>query len=440
MTEVPSEDASSGYSWYVVVVLMLANVSGFIDRQILVLLTEPIMRDLKLSLTQMGVLIGLPFAIFFTLMGVPIARLADSTNRRNVIAAGIGLWSVMTALCGLVGSFGRLLLARIGVGVGEASLQAPATSLIADYFARERLGTAMGVYSMGIFIGSGLAYFIGGWIVGLVSAQQLWSWPIVGAIRPWQTVFIVVGLPGLLIALLLLTIREPARRERRTGPVRFGELLNYLRLNLRTFLCLGFGFAMSATVNFGIAAWLATFLVQSHEWSAARAGMTQGVLTMAIGTIGVVVGGRVADAYARRGNSDGALRVGMIGAGGMLVSATAYPFAGSANAAVAWLVLVNFFAAFPWGAASAAAAQIFPAAMRAQGAALYFSIVNLVSVALGPVAVAAIAQYVFGDKTAIRQGLVIVNIVCMTIAFVLFMVGMPAYRNTIARRDAQNSS
>jgi MFS family permease len=427
--------AERRYEWYVVGVLTLANISGWIDRQILNLLAPAIRRDLGLSLTEMGYLIGLPFAIFFTVMGIPIARMADSGNRRNIIAAGIAMWSVMTALCGVAGSYSRLLLARIGVGVGEASLQAPGTSLIADYFPRERLGTAMGVYSMAIFIGSGFAYLVGGWVIGLVSTEQTWSWPLIGSIRPWQTVFLAVGLPGLLIALLMLTVREPERQQRDRTVVPLKALFDYVRANLRTCLCLTFGYALSGTVNLGIAAWLATFLTNRHGWPASRAGIVMGLLTMTVGTIGVVTGGRVADAFARRGKADGALRVGVIGALGMLVSATAYPFAPSASVAVAWLVLVNFFAAFPWGAASAAVAQVVPASMRAQGMAMYFFVQTLVASALGPISVAAVTDYVFHDDAAIRYSLAIVNVVGMTGAIALFVIAMPAYRHTLAQRD-----
>jgi MFS family permease len=424
------------YAWYVVGVLTLANVSGFIDRQILSLLVVPIRRDLGLTLTEMSYLIGLPFAIFFTLMGFPIARLADSRSRKNVIAIGVALWSVMTALCGLAGSYSRLLLARIGVGVGEAALAPPATSMISDYFPRERLGGAMGVYSMGVFIGSGLAYFIGGWVVGLVSAQTSWTWPVIGAIRPWQSVFMIVGAPGLLIALLILALREPERRDHTRGTVSLRRFFAYVRTNLRTFTCLSFGYALSATVNYGIAAWLAFFLIQSHGWSAARAGMVQGTLTMTIGALGVVAGGRMADALVQRGYTDGGLRVGILASLGMLVSATAYPFAGSASVAVAWLVLVNFFAAFPWGAASAASAEIVPASMRAQGVALFLFVLNLVSVALGPIAVAAITDHIFHDDSAIRYSLAIVNVVGMVGAIALFLAGLSSYRRTLERRDS----
>jgi MFS family permease len=424
------------YSWYVVAVLLLASISSNIDRQILSLLVIPIRRDLGLTLTQYGSLVGLPFAVFFSVMGLPIARAADRGNRRNIITAGIALWSLATATCALAGTFWRLLLARIGVGVGEAALQPPAASLLADYFPRERLGGAMGVYSMGIFVGSGLAYFIGGWVVGLVSAQESWTWPLLGSIRPWQTVFVIVGAPGLAVAVLIaLTVREPQRRGTATVGVPIAALTTYVMRNARTFATLCFGFALSATVNYGIAAWLALFLVQKHGWPVSRAGMVQGSLTMTIGALGVVLGGRLADRLTRAGKTDGALRVGIIGALGMLVSATAYPFAGSAGVAVAWLVLVNFFAAFPWGAASAAAVEIVPQPMRAQSAALFLFVLNLLSYAVGPVAVAAITDHVFHNDAALPYSLAIVNVIGMSGAIALLTFGMPAYRRTLATRE-----
>lgn len=440
MTQAAGDGVSQRYAWYVVGVLTLANVLSFIDRQILNLLVAPIRRDLGLSLTEMSYLMGLPFAIFFTVMTLPIGRLADSGNRRNIIAVGIALWSLMTALCGLTGSFWRLLLARIGVGVGEATLAPAGTSLLADYFPREKLGTAMSVYSTGVFLGSGLAYFIGGWIVGLVSAQEIWQLPLIGAIRPWQTVFLMVGLPGLLAALLMLSVREPERRDHSRGTVPLARLLAYVRANLRTFASLSLGFALYAMVNFAIAAWLATFLTERYGWTPARAGMVQGVLTMTLGVAGVIAGGRLSDALARRGYTDSAMRVGIIGAAGMLVSATAYPLMPTAGAAVVWLTIVNVFAAFPWGAATAAVAEMVPPSMRAQGVALYVVVLNFIALLLGPWSVAAITDYVFGRDAALPYSLAIVNVVGMLGAIAFFVMGLPAYRRTLAQRDTTSSA
>jgi MFS family permease len=427
------------YAWFVVGVLVLANVSSWIDRQILTLLAPPIRRDLDLSLTEMSFLIGLPFAIFFSVMGLPIARLADRGNRRNIIAIGIAAWSVMTALCGLAGGFWRLLLARIGVGVGEASLQAPGTSLIADYFPRERFATAMSVYSMAIFIGAGLAYLIGGAVIGIASAQEMWNVPLIGATRPWQVVFLFVGLPGLLIAALMLAVREPERTQQQRAGVPLRVLFAWISQNLRTFVCLILGFAFSGAVNIGMAAWLATFLVQTHGLTEARAGFVMGILTLGLGTMGVLVGGLVSDAFERRGRSDGPMLVGIIGAAGMLVFGTTYPLASSAKVVAVLLAVVNFFAAFPWGAASAGAAQIVPASMRAQGVALYAFVTSLVSAGLGPTAVAAVTDYVFHDDAKLPYALSIVTGVGMTVAILLFAFGRSAYRDTLARARAGNT-
>ncbi len=429
---------SRPYAWYVVAVLTLANVSGFLDRQVLSLLVPAIERDLGLTDTQMSYLLGWSFTVLYTVVALPVARLADRSSRRRIMAVGAALWSFMTMLCGLAGTFTRLLLARIGVGIGEATLLAPSVSLLADYFPRERLSTAMSVYSLGVFLGSGLAYVIGGSIVGLVSATGVWHWPVVGTIRPWQSVFMLVGAPGLLVALLMLTVREPARTGSVSDePAPLGVVFDYVRRNARTFATQSVGFGVSGLVNYGIAAWLATFLIRTYGWSPARAGAVQGSLTLTIGVIGTIVGGRVADWYVARGRTDAALRVGIIGAAGMLVSASMYPLMPTPMLCVAWLAIVNFFAAFPWGAATAASAQIVPARMRAQGAALYFFVLNLISSAFGPTAVALVTDHVFHDQAALRYSLVVVNAVGMAAAIAIFLAGMPAYRRTLAELAAE---
>jgi MFS family permease len=421
------------YAWYVVGVLTLANVSGFVDRQILSLLVIPIRRDLGISDTQMSVLMGLSFAIFQTVLGVPIGRLADARSRRAIIGLGVAAWSVMTMACGLARTFPQLLLARIGVGVGEAALQAPAVSLVSDYFPRARRATAMSVYTLGTFLGSGLAYLVGGAVAGAVTARERWAMPILGEMYPWQVVFFIVGPPGLLIALLFATVREPPRHDSTPGaralPVT--ALVGHIRANAAAFATLSLGFALSATVNYGIAAWLPTFLVRTYGWPIARAGIVQGTLTMTVGVLGVVVGGRVADSLVRRGVVDGPLRVGIIGALGMVVFAGLYPLMPTAALAVALLAPVNFFAAFPWGAAYTAAAETMPGPLRAQGTALYVLVINLVSGILGATAVALVTDRVFGDDFALRYSLSIVSATGMLLAALLLWAGLGPYRRAV---------
>jgi MFS family permease len=204
---------SPAYAWFVVGVLLLAYTLSFIDRMILSLLVGPIRADLGISDTQMSLLMGFAFAIFYSLLGVPLGWLADRGNRKALIVGGVAAWSLMTAVCGLARGYGGLFLARIGVGVGEATLSPAAYSMLGDYFPRERLGRAMAVYSIGVPLGSGVALVAGAFVVRFVTEGAPVPLPLLGALEPWRLAFLIVGLPGLLVAALIaLAIREPARR------------------------------------------------------------------------------------------------------------------------------------------------------------------------------------------------------------------------------------
>lgn len=437
--ETPARPFTSRHAWYAVAVLTLANVSGFVDRQILSLLVVPIKRDLGISDTQVSLLMGLSFVIFYSLLGLPIGRWVDRGRRGLIVGLGAALWSLMTALTGFARTFGQLFAARVGVGVGEATLGPAAVSIIGDSFPRERLGTAMSTYMLGTFFGSGVAYAIGAWVVGVVDHPGFITLPLVGEIHPWQTVFFAVGLPGLLVALLAITMREPPRAPvvsvagivREQVPLR--DVMRYVRDNRRTLIGLSLGFAFSASVNYGIAAWLATFFVRTHGWSIQQAGTLQGVLTMTVGVIGTLAGGRLTDYWAKRGIIDAPVRVGILAAVGMLLTAGTYPIVASATVAAVLLVPVNLFAAMPWGAANAAIAESMPSRMRGQGSALYQLIVNLISGALGPTAVALLTDGVFGDENALRWSLMLCTVVGMTLTIGLLSYARPAFRVTVAR-------
>src|SRR5580704_8856429 len=240
---------SSFAAWYSVAVLMLMYIFSFIDRTTISLLVEPMKRDLHISDTQIGMLQGLAFALLYTFLGLPIARLSDRHSRRAIIAGGVFIWSIMATLCGLARSAIQLFIARIGVGVGEAALSPAAYSIITDSFPRSKLGGAFGVYNIGITIGAGTALLLGGIVVAAVShAGATYTLPLLGEVRAWQMVFIVTGAPGVVLPLLLLTFREPARRgvlrtwsgeaaELLRPPLR--EVLGYLWLH-RKFYCLYF--------------------------------------------------------------------------------------------------------------------------------------------------------------------------------------------------------
>ncbi|MGH9914740.1 MAG: spinster family MFS transporter, partial [Pyrinomonadaceae bacterium] len=415
MTEQPNPDSgraadrmeepypTQGYAWYVVGVLMLAYVFSFIDRQILSLLVQPIRRDLGINDTQMSLLLGFSFAVFYSFFGIPLGRLADSRSRRTLIVIGFGLWSLMTAGCGLARNFVQMLLLRMGVGVGEATLSPAAYSLIADYFPAHRRSTALGVYSMGIYIGSGLAFLLGGVALSFASGQQLWQLPIVGSTRPWQVVFFIVGLPGLVLALLVYTVREPVRRGMRmmkvangtlkVEKVPFKEVFNYILANKRTFICHNVGFALLTLAAYGNSSWIPTFFIRKHGWTASEIGIIFGSIYGVFGVMGVVAGGRFADWLAGRGYRDANLRVGVIAALGFLPSGVLYLLVPNGNLAAVLLIPTAFFVSAPWGVAAAAIQQMMPNAMRGQASALYLFAINLIGLGLGPTVVAVMTDY-----------------------------------------------
>ncbi|MEW5915848.1 MAG: MFS transporter [Gemmatimonadota bacterium] len=429
-TNVDHEYPNQRYAWYVVAILMLANLSAQVDRQILALLLDPIKRDLGIGDAQMGLLVGLPFGLFYATLGLPIGRLADSMNRRNLMVIGIALWSLMTAVFGVMRTYGQLLLARIGVGIGEAALVPPALSLLADYFPPKRLATALSVFGTGVFLGAGFAYYVSGLAVQAV-AESGWSVPLLGEIRPWQSVFILVGLPGLLIALLMLTIREPVRRSGSHGAT-FGETLAYLREG-PGFLDLTIGYSLFVLVNYGTANWLPAYFGRVHGWQPAEIGLYMGGATMIFGTLGIVGGGWIADRMRQRGIFGSRLLVGTIGALGALLCGIALYTTRNATFAKVILIPFNVFHALPFGAAQAAVVEITPPRMRGQVSAIYLLAINVVGFTLGPFAVGLVSDVVFRDPLMIGYAILSVAAVFLPLAALLLYIGSRGYAATVRR-------
>jgi len=398
---------SSTRAWMTVAILMLAYVLSFVDRQILNLLVEPIRRDLDITDTHMSLLMGFSFAVFYTICGVPIGRLADRKSRRGIIAIGVLVWSLMTALCGTAKTFWHFLVFRIGVGVGEAALSPSAYSLIADSFPPKLRGTAMSVYSMGIYIGSGLAFLLGGLVVKFASAQGDVELPVLGMVRPWQLIFLVLGAAGVLFAA-------------------------YTRQNRRTVLCHNFGFACLAFAAYGSSAWIPTFFIRTYGWSASDVGVLYGSVVAVAGSIGIIAGGRLSDLLHRRGYRDAPLRVGIISAALTLPLNLAY-LAGTGELALALIALHVFTIAMPFGVGPAAIQEIMPNSMRGQASAVYLFVITMVGLGIGPTAVALGTDFVFGDDNALRYSLLIVTGVALVGAIVLLGMGLKHYRGSLDR-------
>ncbi len=424
-----TSDRLGGRPSYVLGVLTIAYTLSFVDRQILTLLVGPIQRDLGLSDTRISLLQGLAFAIFYTIMGLPIGRLADRTNRRRLIVVGIVVWSGMTALSGFAQTFGQLFLARIGVGIGEAALSPAAYSLIRDYFPTRQLGRAASVYNVGVHLGGALALVIGGVVVGHLGTGGEVTLPLIGTIRSWQAVFFLVGIPGFLVAALVATIREPPRHQPAGGTGgSAGELLRFLRTHGRLMVAHLGGFSTLSLVAYGSGAWAPTFLIRTFGWEPAATGTAYGLISLTAGPIGVLAGGAYADWLYGRGHRDATLRAGMHSAWLLFPFVVATPLMPSAAAALAlgWVVTLLF--AFPFGAAAAAIQVIAPAPIRAQLTAFYLFVSTLIGLGFGPVVVALLTDRVFQDPAALRYALLVVGGVLTPVAALLLGSGLAPFR------------
>jgi MFS family permease len=414
---------------------------SFIDRQILNLLVAPIRRDLGISDWYMSLLMGPAFVVSYIFFGIIFGRLTDSRSRRTIIALGFVAWSLFTAGCGLARGYWQMLLMRVGVGTGEASLSPAAFSLITDYFPPKRRATAISVYGMGIYLGSGLAFLVGGMVAKLAAAQDMWQLPLVGATRPWQVVFFIVGLPGVALALLMYTVREPLRRgakfviaadgTTRVAQVPLREVLAYLKENRQTFLCHNIGFALLSFSSYGSSAWIPTFLQRNHGWSIPKSGLVYGVIVATCGTLGIALGGRLADWMSERGRRDAAMLVGLIVSLVWIPTGVLYPIVADANLAAVLIAPTVFLASAPFGVSAAAIQQMMPQTMRGQASSIYLFSVNLLGLGIGPSAVAFFTDYVFRNDMSVRYSLLIVATAAHLIAAALLWIGLKPFRRSL---------
>ncbi|HEV8369332.1 MAG TPA: MFS transporter [Pyrinomonadaceae bacterium] len=409
------------YAWYVAVVLMLCNTLSFIDRQILGLLVTPIKLDLGISDTRIGLLQGLAFGIFYTLLGMPMGRIVDRGNRRNLVVVGIWLWSLMTASCAGARGFWTLFLARMGVGVGEATLSPSAFSLLSDYFPKERLGTALSIFSMGVFFGSGSALIVGGLVIGAVGS--------------WRLTFLIVGLPGLLAGLMALTIKEPARKHLLGGKeskLSFGEVFEQVKVRWRSVLGICLAFAFQAMCNYAQQAWLPTYFVRAHGWQPRQAGLTLGAISLGAGLLGAYSGGVLCDRWQSLRKTDAPLRVAVLAttcAGFFFTLAIAIT---ALKPQLALLVPAFFFLAMPIGSGYASLQLILPNQVRGQIGALQVFTLNLIGLILGPFLPGFFNDYLFKDPLMVGWSLALTVGLASLVSALLFRATWRPYREHYA--------
>jgi MFS family permease len=349
------------------------------------------------------------------------------------MAVGFLLWTIATAASGLTRTFSHLFLMRMAVGVGEATVGPAAPSVIADSVPRERLGTAMSVYTTGVFIGSGLATVIGGSIAGLAVGFGDITLPLVGVVKPWQFVLIAVGALGLLpLALMVATVREPQRRGATAEkPPALPEVLAHYRAHRRAILFHHLGFAAISFSGYGIGSWLPAFFVRTHGWSIGQVGLWLGINGAVFASLSVLVGGVLADRWYGQGKRDAKLRVALIGSLLWFPPGLAYPLVGDGALALVLLLLATLGGSLGIGCAVAALQELMPNRMRGQAVAAYAVIANLIGLGMGPTAVALLTDRVFGDESMLRYSLVVVSLACHLVASTALALSLRPFRQSV---------
>ena len=386
---------------YTLFVLVLIYASSHVDRQIVSILAESIKRDLLLSDSQLGVLIGLSFALFYATLGIPIAILADRYSRRNIIAAAVIIWSAMTALCGLAANYTQLVLARIGVGIGEAGSSPPSHSMIADLFPLESRGVAMGIYSAGINIGVFIGFLVGGWIS---------EW------YGWRMAFFIVGIPGVFLGLLLLfTVKEPPRTQ---PPRRFtGNFLGEVRdtfmimMRIPSLRHIVIGCTLVVFVGYGSIAWNAPYFIRIHGLSDGEAGTLLALIGGIIGGIGTFTGGWLADLLARR---DKRFYVWLTAGVKIMLAPFVVLFYLSTDTVLAsyLLVILSFFGGFYLSVSFAMTQSLLPTTRRALGAAILLFCINILGLGAGPFLVGVLSDMLSTEYgiDSLRYALIFVSL------------------------------
>lgn len=435
----PTTQQGSLYAWFVLLILCVAGIVSYIDRQIINLLIEPIKADFDVNDTQIGLLQGFSFVIFYAVLALPLARLADRGRRVSIIFYGTLCWSLATFTCGMAVSFGILFTARMFVGIGEATLSPSGYSLISDYFAKPQIPLAISIFTGCSFVGSGVAYIFGGALIDYLSSLDHIVLPLVGERSVWQASFICVAIPSLLLLGLIALIKEPQRSETVSGDVSTGstvkDVVAHVARQPRLFCGVFVGLTMMAAASFALNLWTPTYFIRTHGWTPLRIGSIFGTIVIFASAGGVLAGGFTASALMRRGYLDANLRVPAAAAICAIPFMIAFPLVDSPTLALTCLAPALFFAAVPFGCGTAVLPLISPNRIRAQIVALYLLVANLLGFTLGPTSVGMLTDYVFRDPALIGYSLSIAPAVFLLLGFFLVIWSLPKYRAVVAGAD-----
>jgi len=424
---------TSRRGWYAVIVLAAAVLLSFTDRLIINLLVEDIRLDLGISYVEISLLQGLGFGIIYALCALPLGRLADSINRRNLVMAAIAIWSLGTAACGLVQNFQGFFVARMIVGLGEAALIPAANSIISDCFPPQRRGAALGLFAIGALLGAGVGIMFGGWLLAAIRGGMFSRSSLFGALPPWRIVLILAAAPAVPLLLAMAFITEPVRKDR-AGPLRLAAMLQHLGAQQATIprICLAVG--LVAAGDYGLLSWYPTFLQRAHGISANASAVLVGLAVSIAGVGASVSAGLISDRLVRRGGLSARPSV-MLGAYVLCVVAALLLNSGTTFVLVSGLFLWVFGSVAGNIVGIAVLQESVPNELRATTVALCNLCSAIIGLSFGPSSVALAARWLFEDAHALGPGIAAVTLIAALAG--LAMIGTLGLRSLRSIDDAK---
>lgn len=444
------------YAWFVVVMMMFFYVLSFMDRQIIAVLIDPIKADLSLSDVQISLIGGVSFGLFYSVVGIFVGRLADSMNRPLLIALGVFIWSLTTALSGLASKFWQLLVLRMGVGLGEAALLPSTLSLLTDYFPPKRLATPTSVFLLGAPIGIGLSFAAGGFLFSVaqdITAASSWNdVAFIGGSAAWKLVLIFLGVLGMIMTLGMLAVREPRtssetaaqkqaeRSVLASEAATLPEVKVYAKKNWLAIASLYVCMALVSLAAYSQGFWDIAFLSRSFGRDPSTVTFTYGMVQLFAGLSGMLTGGIIADRLSRRGIQGASIIMVIIGCAISTPFSFLYPMMDDMSIAFVLMVFAIFGSNMAFACAASGMQRMFPVAMLGLAAGIYYFLSNSVGLLVGPTVVAMLTDYVFGDPQKVGQSLSIIGGVSRLLAFIIMLAGYKAYRDLLREREGVPAS
>jgi len=436
----PRKDAY--YSLFVMTIVVMFTV---LDRSVMSLLIDPIKQDFGISDTAAAALIGAAFSLPYGIAGIAMGRLADTWNRRNVVAASIAFWSACTVACGTAQGFWSLLIARMGIGAGESGYGPASWSIASDNWPREKVAFATATMGIGAMLGTGLALFLGGAVLHMVAGMPSIALPGgIGVIRPWQWTFVIVGAPGLIWALVVLTSKEPPRRGLATGEkaqkVPMRETARWIMDDWRTYSAVVGGMAMKAMMLAVPTTWNATFLHREFGWDLGKIGMISGTITLIVAPVALMFGAKISERWTKNGRNDTNLRIVFYGLCCSVPLMILSPLMPNPYLVLTVNAMSTFVGSVGFGPSIAAFQVITPNRMRGQLGALTQFCNNVIAFALSPIIVAVFTDYLFRDEGALKYSMVLNAAIMGTLSLLIVWQGLKPYARSYERavRDFAN--